>query len=313
MATPTIGLLSTRLASATPGAERRHIVHLAEDAGLDHVAVGDHVSFYVGAGFDGLVGAANVLATSDRLAANTAVYLLPLRHPVLVARQLADMAGLAPGRFVFGVGLGGEDPHELEICGVDPRTRGRRMDECLDLVRALLTGDPVDADGEFFSLSQALIAPAPAEPVPIVVGGRSDAAVERAGRRGDGWFGIWVSAPRYAGAIERMLGAAASAGRAEAGPWRNALNVWCGVSRREDGDAGARDNVARAMQAFYQLPYERFERWSPAGSPERIAELLVPYVDAGCSLFNLIVQGDDPENEVEAAAEIRRLMLAATA
>jgi alkanesulfonate monooxygenase SsuD/methylene tetrahydromethanopterin reductase-like flavin-dependent oxidoreductase (luciferase family) len=312
MATPTIGLLSTRLASASPAAERRHIVRLAEDAGLDHVAVGDHVSFYVGAGFDGLVGAANVLATADRLAANTAVYLLPLRHPVLVARQLADVAGLAPGRFVFGVGLGGEDPHELEICGVDPRTRGRRMDECLDLVRALLTGEPVDADGEFFSLAQAQIVPAPAEPVPIVVGGRSDAAVERAGRRGDGWFGIWVSAPRYAGAVERMLGAAADAGRAEAGPWLNALNVWCGVGPRDD-DARARDNVAAAMQAFYQLPYERFERWSPAGSPERIAEFLVPYVDAGCSLFNLIVQGDDPENEVEAAAEIRRLMLAATA
>jgi alkanesulfonate monooxygenase SsuD/methylene tetrahydromethanopterin reductase-like flavin-dependent oxidoreductase (luciferase family) len=70
-----------------------------------------------------------------------ALYLLPLRHPVLVARQLASIAELAPGRLTFGVGIGGEDPHELEICGVDPRTRGRRMDESLEILRELSEAD----------------------------------------------------------------------------------------------------------------------------------------------------------------------------
>ena len=88
----------------------RRAVRLAEDASVDHLAVGDHVSFYTGAGFDGLVAAATVLAASERLDTNTGVYLLPLRHPVLVARQLADLALLAPGRLLFGVGVGGEDP-----------------------------------------------------------------------------------------------------------------------------------------------------------------------------------------------------------
>lgn len=82
----------------------------ADHAGLDHVGFGDHVSFHTGAGSDGLLAAASARAVSDHLSANTAVSLLPVRHPVPVARQLADIAALAPGRFVFGVGIGGEDP-----------------------------------------------------------------------------------------------------------------------------------------------------------------------------------------------------------
>lgn len=283
-------------------AERQRLVRLCDDAGLDHVAVGDHVSFHVGAGFDGLLAAASLLALSERPAVNTGVYLLPLRHPVLVARQLADIAQLAPGRFTFGVGIGGEDSHEVEVCGVDPKRRGRRMDDCMRIVRALLRGEPVDHDSEFFRLERAVIAPAPARPIPIVVGGRSDAAVERAGRLGDGWIGVWVSARRYAEAVAQMQKAAAASGRSQPN-WRNGLNVWCGVGRTS---TEARNYVAPAMQAFYQLPYESFERWSPAGPPAQLAEFLIPYVEAGCSSFNLILNGASVDAEIEAAAEIRR-------
>jgi len=107
---------------------------------------------------------------------------------VLVARQLADFAGLAPGRLVLGVGVGGEDRHEVSVCGVDPATRGRRMDECLAIVRQLLDGNAVSYHGAFFDLDEAVVAPASAVPIPIVVGGRSDTAVRRAGRLGDGWL-----------------------------------------------------------------------------------------------------------------------------
>ena len=86
--------------------------------------------------------------------------------------------------------------------------------------------------------------------------------------------------------------------------------MWCGVGATPDL---ARQHVADGMQAFYQLPYERFERWSPAGTPEQIAEQLLPYVAAGCSVFNLIVQGASADDEVDAAGEIRRHLLAATA
>lgn len=141
------------------------------DAGLDHVCVGDHVSFFVGAGSDGLVTATTLLSLHPGLPVYVGLYLLPLRHPVPVARQLASIAELAPGRLTFGVGIGGEDRHEVEICGVDPSTRGRRMDECLRVLRALAGGEPVSFDGEFFSFQDALILPAPSPRVPLVVGG----------------------------------------------------------------------------------------------------------------------------------------------
>ena len=89
-------------------------------AGLDGVAAGDHLVFQ-GSGSDGLISAAALLAAHPSLRVKTAIYLLPLRHPVVVARQLATLAEISPGRFTFGVGVGGEDPAEYAAAGVPHR------------------------------------------------------------------------------------------------------------------------------------------------------------------------------------------------
>ncbi|HTW20471.1 MAG TPA: LLM class flavin-dependent oxidoreductase [Mycobacteriales bacterium] len=274
------------------------------DQGVDHVCVGDHVSFFVGAGSDGLTTATAVCAAHPELPVYVALYLLPLRHPVLVARQLATLSQLAPGRLTFGVGLGGEDPHEVEICDVDPRTRGRRMDECLHILSRLSAGTPVSFDGTFFSLRDALILPAPSPRIPVIVGGRSAAAVNRAARLGDGWLGIWVSPPRFAAVRDQIAREAAEAGR-NGHEFSHALNVWCGFAPKR---AAARGFVSAQMQAFYQMPFEPFERYSPYGSPTEVAEFLIPYVDAGCSAFNLIPCAIDIDGATSAVAEVRRLL-----
>jgi alkanesulfonate monooxygenase SsuD/methylene tetrahydromethanopterin reductase-like flavin-dependent oxidoreductase (luciferase family) len=275
-----------------------------QDAGIDYVCVGDHVSFFAGLGGDGLVQAASLAAQHPTLPIMTGVYLLPLRHPVLVARQLADLGQFAPGRLIFGVGIGGEDRHEVEICGVDPATRGRRMEECLAIVRQLLTGEPVTFHGEFFDLDDALIVPALVEPTPIIVGGRSDAAVRRAGRLGDGWLGIWNSARRFAEVVDIVAEEAARVGRDDP-PTRHAMQLWCGI---DDTKQAARARLAPAMEGFYQIPFERFEKYSPYGTPEDIAEFLAPYVDAGCSSFNLIPQAADRETSLAGAAAVKKLL-----
>ncbi|MCP4380381.1 MAG: LLM class flavin-dependent oxidoreductase [Hyphomicrobiales bacterium] len=298
-----IGYMGAGILDAN-GAERRETVERLEEAGFDHIGFGDHVSFFVGLGFDGLLATSGLLSASDRLGVVLGVYLLPLRHPVLVARQVADLAASAPGRLVLGVGIGGEDRHEVEICGVDPATRGRRMDECLQVVRGLLAGEAFDFDGEFFQLEAALIAPAPTVSVPLVVGGRSDAAVERAGRYGDGYFGIWASPRRYGEAVTRMEEVAASAGRS-VDRWDNCLNVWCGVGETAEK---ARSHLAPAMEAMYQIPFESFDRWSPYGRPEDIAEFLAPYAVAGCGHINLIIQGESADAQLAGAAEVRDLL-----
>jgi alkanesulfonate monooxygenase SsuD/methylene tetrahydromethanopterin reductase-like flavin-dependent oxidoreductase (luciferase family) len=292
---PPLGLLERGLDAA------RDFLAEAGDAGIDHVCCGDHVSF-AGVGFDGLMQAQALTLLHPSLPVYVGVFLLPLRHPVLVARQLADIDRMAPGRLILGVGVGGEDRHEVEICGVDPATRGRRMDECLALVRELQTGRAVSSRGEFFELDGAVIMP-PA-PVPLVVGGRSDAAIRRAGRLGDGWLGIWNSPRRFAAAVELAAQAAADAGRAGP-PARHAMQVWCGL----DGSRpAARGLLADAMQTFYGLPFERFERYCPYGSPEDIAEFLAPYVAAGCREFNLIPQAADPGEAIAGVAAVRKLL-----
>jgi alkanesulfonate monooxygenase SsuD/methylene tetrahydromethanopterin reductase-like flavin-dependent oxidoreductase (luciferase family) len=287
-------------ADATPSASTRAIAA----AGLDHAVCGDHVSFIVGAGFDGLIGATHELATEPSLRAFVAVYLLPLRHPVLVARQLSSVSERYPGRLIFGVGVGGEDAHELEICGVDPRTRGRRMDESMGVLRALLAGAPVTHHGEFFDLDEALILPNPQPPIPIIVGGRSDIALRRAGRLGDGWIGIWNSARRFEEATAIIDDAAAAAGRRNV-DWQHAMQVWCGIG---NDPAAGRTSVAPTMEGLYGVPFERFERYSPCGAPDTIAEFLAPYVEAGCRTFNLLACAAHLDTAVAGVSEIRRLL-----
>ena len=178
-----------------PPSEQRSLLGRIADAGIDHVFTADHVSFHDGSGMDGLVTLAALSGLEPRLGLQVGVYLLGLRHPMVAARQIATLAEAAPGRLIVGVGAGGDDRHEVEVCDVNPATRGRRTDAALEIVRALLEGKTVDGDGEFFGFRGGKIRPVPDPPVPLVVGGRSDAALERAGRLGDGWLGCLVLAP----------------------------------------------------------------------------------------------------------------------
>jgi len=306
MSTVRVGLFPHIAASFGVGPERllAMIADIAA-AGVDHLCVGDHVSFFIGAGSDGLIAATSLLTAQAKLPVYVGLYLLPLRHPVPVARQLATVAELAPGRLTLGVGIGGEDPHEIEICGVDPKTRGRRMDECLQILRGLSDGTPLTFDGEFFSVRDALIVPPPSPAIPLIVGGRSDAAVSRAARLGDGWLGIWVSPRRYAAVRDHITQEATEAGR-DPSRFEHALNVWCGFARTRR--EAACEPLAAQMQAFYQMPFEPFERYSPYGTPEDVAAFLRPYVEAGCSTFNVIPCASDVETAVAGVGELRELL-----
>jgi alkanesulfonate monooxygenase SsuD/methylene tetrahydromethanopterin reductase-like flavin-dependent oxidoreductase (luciferase family) len=298
---PRVGMFpSFDLLDTPPEVTRERLAAIAA-AGIDHVCCGDHVSFG-GVGFDGLVQATALAVLHPTLRVSCGVYLLPLRHPVIVARQLADLARLAPGRVSFAVGVGGEDRHEIEICGVDPATRGRRMDESLAVLRELLTGAPVTFNGKFYSLYEAVITPPAA--IPLLVGGRSDIAVRRAGRLGDGWLGIWNSARRFAEAAELAAAAADAAGRTD-WPARHAMQVWCGFGPAAEA---ARARLAPVMEAFYGLPFDRFERYCPAGRPDDVAAFLAPYVAAGCTEFNLIPQAADADEAIAGVATVRALL-----
>ncbi|MDT7553350.1 MAG: hypothetical protein QOI16_1886 [Pseudonocardiales bacterium] len=285
-------------------AHRSKLFERMAAAGIDHVMVGDHVMFHGGVGNDGLTDAASVVTATDDLDVYLAVYLMVLRHPLLVARQIVTVAQLAPGRLSLGLGIAGDDRREVEACGVDPRTRGRRMDEALGLVRRLLAGDAVTHDGEFFTLDEARLLPTPEQPVPLIVGGRSEAALRRAGRLGDGWLGIWTSAARCGQAIAAVEQHAADAGRTGVG-WQHGMTFWCGFGADR---AEARARVAPAMENLYHLPFSTFERWIPHGTPAEVADFVAPFVEAGATTLNFIPFAGSDGAGIDAVAEVRALL-----
>ncbi|WP_329520331.1 TIGR03619 family F420-dependent LLM class oxidoreductase [Spirillospora sp. NBC_01491] len=115
------------------------------------------------------------------------VLKLPVRPPVLVAKQATSIACLTGGRLGLGVGLS-PWPEDFAVMGVPWERRGKRMDEAIDIVRGLATGEYFEYHGEFFDLPAIKMTPAPARPIPILVGGHSEAALRRAVIRGDGWM-----------------------------------------------------------------------------------------------------------------------------
>jgi alkanesulfonate monooxygenase SsuD/methylene tetrahydromethanopterin reductase-like flavin-dependent oxidoreductase (luciferase family) len=287
-----------------PPEASRVLIRRAAALGLDYLVVGDHVSFHGGHGFDGIVSATLALAAHPTLPVLIGVYQLALRHPLTVARQLSSIAQVAPGRLVLGVGAGGEDRQEIANAGIDPSTRGRRLDESLQVLRLLATGRPVDFDGDFFKLREALVLPMPSPPIPIVVGGRSPAALRRVALSGDGWLPMFVSPRRFQDSVRRIAEMAASAGRQL--PIGPTLSVWCGL----DGDGRrAHALLAAVLEQLYSLPYEDFRNLTYAGSPASVAEALLPYVEVGGRDFSLLAVAESRESAVEQAAEVRHRII----
>jgi probable F420-dependent oxidoreductase len=274
----------------------------AEAAGVDSLFAGDHVAFY-GSGNDGLINLAAVAAVTERVELKTSVYLLALRHPTPVALQCAMIDQLSGGRLNLGVGIGGEDPGEWWACGVDPRTRARRTDESLAILRSLWTQEETTIEGKYFRLDKVRMQPKPFREtgVPIYIGGRSDAALRRTARFGDGWTSIWVSARRMQEGREKIDEWAAQEGR-DGSKIELGLQLWYAV---DDDREEARRLLARRMEGFYQIPYERFERYSPYGRAAEIAQFLMPYLEAGCRHFNLIGAQRSQDEVVDAALAVK--------
>jgi probable F420-dependent oxidoreductase len=126
-------------------------------------------------------------AVTSRIRFTTFVVKMPIRNPVLLAKQATSTAVLTGGRLVLGVGI---SPwrEDYDVLGVDWASRGRRMDESIAILRGLAAGGYFEHHGRCFDLPPVQIAPVPDEPIPVLIGGHSDAALRRAARLGDGWM-----------------------------------------------------------------------------------------------------------------------------
>lgn len=146
--------------------------------------------------------AAMAMAT-ERLKLSTAVYVLPLRNPIEVAKATGTIARLSGDRLILGAGSGWMK-EEFDVYGVEFSTRGRRMNECVEVLRKLWAGGYVEHHGEFFDFPELAITPAPDAPVPIYFGGNSTLALRRAARIGQGWIGTGLSLEEAESTLEKL-------------------------------------------------------------------------------------------------------------
>ncbi len=247
--------------------------------GFDEIWLGDHVSFAIPF-LDPLLMIAQAAVASRRLVFGTGVYLLPLRHPGPVAKMTATLDHLTEGRFIFGVGVGGEFPKEYEVCGVPREERGRRLTESIEAIRALWSGRPASYSGRYFSFEDVPMLPPPRQPggPPIWCGGRRQPALRRAGRLADGYVSYVVTPEMFARALDEIGQAAEAAGRGEV-PFGTGHLLF---ARIDDSYEHALDIATESLSRRYAMDFRKAAvRYAALGTGEQVAERIRDFHRAG--------------------------------
>jgi probable F420-dependent oxidoreductase len=206
----------------TPPDHLLPIARAAEAAGWDAISVPDSVFFpeEVSAGYpytsdgkrfwpaeapwpDPWVAIPAMAAATERLSFFTNVMKVGIREPLLVAKTVTSTAAMFEGRIGLGVGLSWI-PEEFSWLGQEMKTRGKRLDEGIEILRACLAGGWVEYHGKHYDFDRLMMAPAPKEPVPIYVGGHSEPALKRAARLGDGWIAVQVTPDEIAETVPKL-------------------------------------------------------------------------------------------------------------
>ena len=247
------------------------IAKAADEAGFSTLSLGDSIfypevaagdypytetgdrSFLKGAPFlDPFQHIAQMSAVTERLNFHTGVLKLPIRNPLLVAKQVSSLAVLTGERFSFGVGL---SPwiEDFEGTGTDYASRGKRMDEMIQIIRGFMTGENFSWKSEYYEIPSAQICPTPQKCPPIIIGGHSKPAYRRAARYGDGFTFISLSEEEL---VERL--AFIQSLRKEYGRDQEPFHVLAGLGtiRSMDDMKRVEDLGVTDLSVGYRNPYE---------------------------------------------------------
>ncbi len=267
----------------------------AEAMGYDFVTTGEHVFFY-GPTTNGLITLAAAASVTETIGLMSTITLVPLYPAALLAKQIAALDVLSNGRFHLGVGVGGEFAKEFEACGVPVAERGARTNEALEVMQRLWQEDDVHFDGRFTKLSGVTLQPKPVQKPhpPIWISGRSDAAIRRAARFGDGWLPYMYTPEKLAESVamirertDRVV--------------RPGLFIFFAV--HEDGDKARGIATERLSKQYNQDFSKLVPKYALAGSADDCAARLREYVEAGAE--TVILNSACPADYVE---ENQRLM-----
>jgi probable F420-dependent oxidoreductase len=261
-------------------------VDLCEKSEIDSVWFSERLSSPVPVP-EPMTAMAAIAARTTRLKFGPSVFITPFRTPVLAAREIAMIDYLSGGRMLPACGIGVEQEREFQAAGVPFKERGRRTDEAIAIMRKVWAEDEVTFAGEFWKLDRITVLPKPVQrPMPLWIGGNSEAAMRRAGRLGDGWIPSFITPEQFRVGVEKTQAFAAEAGREVPADHFGVLFYY-----HLDPDPAA----ARAAAAPF-IPRGRVDdatlaRCTAFGPPDLVRERLEQYVAGGGSKFILRPMG----------------------
>lgn len=258
---------------------------------IDSLWVGGHVAS-PNPTPEAMMQLARLSALTQRVRIGTAILLLPLYAPAIIAKQIADLDRASTGRITLGVGVGGEYAQEFRACGVPLASRGSRTDEAIPLIRRLWSGEPISHSGRHFEFEDVRIHPAPSQSggPPIVVAGRQPVAMRRAAHLGDGWMPYLYSPRRYAESVASIEQHAAGIGR-DLSSFEWFAFVFVNVC---DDAEHARRELASYLGGTYRQDFaEMVDRIGVAGGRAEVVDKLAAFVEAGARHFILAVASRD--------------------
>ncbi|MFQ5880133.1 MAG: LLM class flavin-dependent oxidoreductase [Dehalococcoidia bacterium] len=272
----------------------------AEELGYDSVWTGEHIFFHRPT-FDAPTLLAALAARTRRVKLGTAVLLLPLRPPAVTAKEIASVDIISGGRVILGIGIGGEYPKEFIACGVPHNERGPRANEAMQVLRKLWSEDHVTFKGRFYEMEDVTLMPKPVQPggPPIWVAGRSEAAMRRAGRLGDGYLPYLFSPERYRDSLAKVRLHALAAGRDPEAIEPALFQFICLADSYQE----ARQTAAADLQQRYAQSFEQIvERYCVLGTPDDCLGRLQEFAEAGVRHF--VLAPITPEGEFMRHAEV---------
>ena len=277
----------------------------AETLGFDRITTGEHV-------MDGnpprptlltIPAMAAAAGATRTLRVMTGIVIIPLYHPVMLAKLIASVDVISNGRLDFGIGISGQRDTvaEFEALDIPVNTRGRRTDEMLEVMKRLWTEESVTYKGRFFEFQNTTLLPRPMQTPypPIWVAGRSEAAMKRAALKGDGWYPYLFTVRRLKATNDRIREIALNAGR-NLDNFHWGLNQPTAISEdRNEALNLAIENVGQRYVTPERSAEDLAKALCVTGSPKECIKAIEDRVDAGVRDFNMGFLADDPSKMFE--------------
>jgi probable F420-dependent oxidoreductase len=274
------------------------LIDLCERTAIDSVWFSDRLSSPTPVP-EPMTTMAAVAARTRRLKFGPSVLVAPFRSPVLAARQLAMLDYLSDGRVLPAVGIGVEQEREFLAAGVPFRERGKRTDEAIEIMRRCWAEPEVTFAGQFWRLDRISVSPRPVQqPMPLWIGGNSEAAMRRAGQLGDGWIPSFITPEQFRVGVDKTLTFATEAGREVPSDHFGTLVNFC-----LDRDPAVARSLAMPFIPRGRADAPTLEACTAFGPAELVSERLEQYVRGGGSKFVLRPMCP-PERMLEQLAEL---------